>query len=391
MPKALAIAFFLVLLATLTASGQQNSSAPSRLALEVYHFPNEPPTYIVVPPSGSEPAGAWTPRFRRVSGWKDPEGSLPVYAVNVQTVHAGDGVKVLVSVMLGEKRLEQEKSVGIYDLREGERIIVREAAKFGVEPFEIALIRVAPMGADLPRVISKVKSIEVVAIEPVLSTLPSNRLALRNLSNKNISALRIRILEQGRTQISSLPQGEEGRPLIPAGGVSEFTEPVATKAVATPGGYKPESSSDQVIEISSAVFDDASFEGDIEPAITYRSFIKGRKLQLTNMIKLFDKALQNDSSDPVSVLELLRKDVAALKIETDATAVQEVVAEFPSLTGKSGPGIKTAIEVAMTGVRKDTLTLIQTAQLSDPAMQFVSFQAWLTAIKQRYEVWLSRL
>src|SRR5476649_474442 len=95
---ALAIALAVGLFVPPTASGQQSPAQPTNLVLEVYYLQNEPPAYIVVPPANSAPEGMWSLRLRRVPGWKTPAGSLPVRAVNVQTIQAGDRVRVWVSV-----------------------------------------------------------------------------------------------------------------------------------------------------------------------------------------------------------------------------------------------------------------------------------------------------
>jgi len=136
-------------------------------------------------------------------------------------------------VFLGELH-EQEKDVTSYSLHEGEKITVQKLAQFGIEPFDIAVVRLAPGAVDIPQVKSKAKSVEFVAIKPVFSTLPSYQVAVRNLSSKNISALRIQVMQAGRTQITSMPQGREADPLILAGGIYESTETIATRASATP-------------------------------------------------------------------------------------------------------------------------------------------------------------
>jgi hypothetical protein len=393
MRRAVALAFALAvgLLALPTASGQQSPAQPTNLVLEVYYHQNEPPLYIVVPPANSAPEGMWSVRFRRVPGWKTPAGSLPVRAVNVQTIQAGDHVRVWVSVFVGLKGLEQENSVAALTLREGEKITVGEVTQVGVEPFDLALVRVGLVGGNLPQVISKAKSIELVTIRGNLSTLPSYRLALRDRSARNVSALFISVGRDARAQITSMPQGEDGGPLILAGAVSEFDEPAVTTASATPGGYEPLPAANQTIEISTAVFDNGSFEGEIGPAILFRGFVKGRKIQLGRLVGLFQTALLDNRAEPLSALELLRNNIAALGITADPVAVEEALSEFPDLKKGSEPRLKSPIEMAMTGIRKDALDDVQRFRISNPKVDLSSFRAWLTESRKRYETWLSRL
>lgn len=387
--KALAVAFLVAfLLATPTASGQQRSAQPTNLVLEVYFYPNEPPAYVVVPPAPSRPSGAWFARFPRLPGWTTPAGSLPVVAVDIRSVLTAGVVRVWVSVILGRLH-EEEKQVAVYTIREGEKITAQELAQFGVEPFKLVLSRVAPATPEVPQVLSKAKSVELVAIVPVLSTLPSYRMTLRNLSTKDVSALEIRVRQDGHILLSSMPQGDDGGSRIPAGGTSEFNERLATRAAPTPGGYEPASPANQIIEIVTAVFEDGSFEGEAEPAMTFRAFVKGCKIQVGRVVGLFQTAVQNDQN-PLGALELLRKDVAALGTEADSSAVEEVANEFASPKKDSKLEIKSSAEIAMSGVRRDLLEEIQRFQLS-PQTSPGSIHGWLTASKQRYETWLSRL
>ncbi len=389
--KALAVAFtFTWLLAAPATNGQQNSVEPTLLALEVFSYANEPPAYQAVPSVASSPSGAWYARFRLVRRWTPPSDSPPVRAVNIRSVLVGDSVRIWISVFLGELH-EQEKDVTSYSLHEGEKITVQKLAQFGVEPFDIAVVRLAPGAVDIPQVKSKAKSVEFVAIKPVFSTLPSYQVAVRNLSSKNISALRIQVMQAGRTQITSMPQGREADPLILVGGIYEFTEQIATRASATPGGYTPVTLPNQVIEISTAVFEDGSFEGEIESAITFRAFVKGRKIQLGRVVELFQKALEDDRSEPINSFELLKSDVAALNLEADSVAVQAVLSEFPNPARKTEPQLKTMIEIAMKGIREDVLNNLQQFRLRNPKLDPLSFHTWFAASKQRYETWLSRL
>lgn len=390
--KALLVAFGIaILLAAPNASGQQGSSVPTNLVLEVYYYPNERPAYLIVPPPNSDPRGGWYGRFQRVPGWTPAAGSHPVHAVNIKSVLIGDDVRLWVSVFVGEKFDEQEKDIAVYTLREGEKVRVEKLTQFGVNPFELVLVRVAPAITNLPQVISKAKSLELVTIQGNLSTLPSYRLAVRNLSSKNVVALMIRVLQDNRTQISSMPQGKEGSPLILAGGVSEFNEQAETRASAVPGGYKPVTLTNQTIEISTAVFEDGSFEGEIEPAITFRSFVKGRKIELGRMVGVFDKALQDDPSDPSTALDRLSNDLAALEVVAWPSVVHEVLNEFPSLTKTSEERLKNAIEIAMIGIRKEAPEEIQRFRRGTLNLDSNSFHAWLLASRQRYADWLARL
>lgn len=394
--KTLATAFVIGLLVIASAnaqiplgSGQDLAPPPTNLAVEVYYYPKQPPAYMTVSPSKSPPMGSWFSRFGRVPGWTASAEFPTINAVDIRPVLSGDLVRITISVLFG-KLNEQDKPVAVYTLREGEKARVQELSKFGVEPFELALVRVAPVSADLPQVISKLKSIELVTIQANLSTLASHRLILRNVSNKNVRTITIRVLQGDHLLLSGGREGKEGKPLILAGGVCEITSRGATRASATPGGYKPVTPENQTIEISMAFFEDGSFEGDTESAAIFGAALKGSRAQLGRIVRLVQEALQDNPSDPSSLLESLRKQVEGLNNEPDPVAVQDLVNEFPGLAKKSGD-LKDVIQVEMRLTKKDVQDEIRRFQLQNPTLDSNSLSTWLLASKQRYEAWLSRL
>ena len=393
--RALAVAFAIGLLTIVTANGQSPigngqdlTPAPTNLVVEVYYYPNEPPAYMVVAPATSPPGGSWFGRFRTVPGWQVPAGALPVTAVDIKTLLTGSDVRVSISVFMGELH-QQEKSVAVYSLREGEKARVRELAQFGVEPFELALVRVAPSNAELPQFVSKAPSIELVTMRANLSTLPSYRLALRNVSGKNVRAIMVRTVQNRNIKTSFMPQGKEGNPLIPAGGIAEITERAITRAIATPGGYKPVTPENQTIEVSTAIFEDGSYEGEAEAAVTYLAVLKGQKTQLVRVVALFQEASEDSRPDPANLLESVRNGIAQLKTDPDPAAVQELLNDFPAFAKKVE--LKNVIEFEMRYLRKDVLDDISRFQVQHPTLDSNSLQAWLAASRQRYAAWLSRL
>jgi hypothetical protein len=390
--KTLALAFVIGLFAI--ANGQtppgrgEDLAQPTNLTVEVYYSANEPPAYLVVSPVNSPPSGSSFGRFRKVPDWHVPPGALPVTAVDIKTLLTGSAVRISISVLMGRLN-EQEKSVAVYSLREGERVRVSELAQFGVEPFELALVRVASANADLPQFVSKAPSIELVTIQANLSTLPSHRLVLRNISGKNVRAIMVRTLQDRVMKLSGTRQGKEGNPLIPAGGTAEITQRAISRATATPGGYKPVTPENQTIEISSAIFEDGSYEGDAEAAVQYRAFLKGQKSQLVRVVALFQEACENGESDPRNLFDSLRNKIAQLKTDADPADVQELLNEFPGFTRKAE--LMEAVEFEMLYLRKDVLDDISRFLVQHPTLDSNSLRAWLAASKQRYADWLSRL
>ena len=369
------------------APAQGTSSNPAPLALEVRYYSPQAPAYQTV---SSKRAGAWYARFGHVSGWKQPSDSDEVTAVNIGTELAEDGVRVWVSVFLGKLHAE-EKAVKSYILHEGEKVTVSELAQVGVEPFEIKLVRLSSLVGEAPKFASKARSIELVVMEPNLTTLPSYKVVIRNLSTKNVSALRLQTGQDGRPDVSSMPQGKEGAPLIAPGGTFELFAMLATRTTQTAGGYSPELLPNQVIEISTAVFDDGSFEGDSDAAIAFASFRKGRKVMLEKVLGLLQTSSPSNDLTTASSLDWLKSEVGALKLEADSAAVEDVHSKLANLPGSDQNRIKHAIELGMKGVRDQVLSDVTQFQLHNRRSDPKAIRDWLAASKERYEAWLARL
>jgi hypothetical protein len=378
------LVFLIIAAFTSLATAQQTSPAASSIALEVRFYPPQEPAYLTV---ASKRGGAWFARFGRVPEWKQPENSLPVTAVNIRSELAEGGVRVWVSVFLGEIHT-QEKAVTSYILTEGEKVTVRELVEFGVEPFEIKVVRLPPMIGEPPKFVSLARSIEWVGMEPILSTLPAYRLVVRNLSAKPVTALHVQTLQDGRMRNSLMPQGKEGEPIIKPGGTYEINARLATRSTPTADGYSPAILPDQIIEISSAVFDDGSFEGERDTAISFAAVSKGRKVMLEKVLGL----LSQSANDPATATSLdgLKSGVSALKLEADAAAVEEVGNKLVGL-GTDPHRLKTLIEIGMKGVKDQVLSDITQFQLRYRYADPKPIRDWLAPSKERYEAWFGRL
>lgn len=372
---------------TSLAPAQQAPPAPSSFALEVRFYPQQAPAYQTV---SSRRGGAWYSRFGHVREWAQPPDSSPVTAVNILSELAEDAVRVWVSVFLGPTHA-QEKAVKSYILHEGEKVIVSELAQVGVEPFEIKLVKLAPIVGNTPTFVSKARSIELVVMEPNFSTLPSYKVVIRNLSAKTVSALRMQTLVGGRQQISSMPQGKEGVTIIAPGATYELDARLATRTTPTADGYSPLILPNQVIEISTAVFDDGSFEGDSEGAIVFAAYRKGRKIMLGRVLDLLQKSLTTNDSATATILDWLKSEVAALKLEADSVEAEQVQSKFAVLPGFDQHRLQTAIEASMKGVKDQVLSDITQFQLRNRRAEPKEIHDWLSTSKERYETWFARL
>lgn len=359
----------------------QVSTSPTQLALEIRFYPNEPPAYQTVHPSVQR--GGWFARFPRVAEWVAPKDSLPVTAVNIKSQQAEDGVRVWVSVFLG-KLHEEEKQVASYVLHEGDSITAKELAGVGVVPFEIKVVRLSAAVSALADFKSKAPSIELVSIQSNFSTMPTIQLVLRNVSTKTVLALEVKTLQGGRPEMSTMPQGKEGAPLIVPGGTFEMTMLLASRSVPGPNGYQPETPPNQTIEVSAAMFADSSYEGDYDKALAFIGFQKGRKIQLARVIDLLDKSA-SETADVTS----LKDQATALGLKADSTAIEDLHRQFPQ--EKQIDHVRTVIQLGMQGVREDLLKDIAQFELHSRYEDRSAFNSWLVSAKQKYHSWLSRM
>ena len=369
---------------------QQDVSPPTRLALEVTFYPGRNPAYSTVPGPDSKPSGAWYALFARVPSWQPPAGAQPIEAVRVVSRVEGDGVSVTVSTLSGRKALENEQQVGTYLIRETEKISIDDLKRFGIEPFQIKLIRVNPNIPPVPPVVLKgVESVVVLNSMPKETTLPSYRIILRNQSNKNIVGLGVDVVVGGRVELSSRPRGIDGQPLIPAGKEYWLTVAAPNRAQPTADGYVPTSPSDQQIQIKSAVFDDGTYEGDAESAANIKGYRAGEKMMLAKLIPLLESALKSANGDLIEALRNLESQVSSVGSDADPQIVQTLASEFPQARDARRREIKMTTEVTATTIKGTLLKEIHTLQ--NESLNSDLYRAWLTKTSERYEKWLARL
>jgi len=373
---------------------QQVPSRPNGLALEVTFYPGRAPTYEPVPGPDAKPSGAWFSLFARIESWQPPAGAAPMEAVRVISRVEGDGARVTVSILSGSKALENEQPVGNYLIRETEKIKIDDLKQFGIEPFEVKLIRVNPNVPAVPPVVLKgVESVVVLDSMPKETTLPSYRIILRNQSSKNIVALRVDLVANGTVQITAQPRGIDGQPLIPAGKEYWLTVLAPNRAQPTPGGYVPTSPAGQEIQIRAAVFDDGTYEGEgAEAAAVMSGYLAGEKMELPRLIPLLENALNSNDADLFKGLRDLESQVSSIGSDAEPATLQSLTSKFPQAGRSVGKEIKIAIEFSATTIKSNLLKEIHTLQNEESKRVTPDlYRTWLTKTKERYEKWLARL
>lgn len=365
-----------VIIVFATSSPAQSLPNETHLALEIIFLQGRTPAYQQVSTSNSKKSGAWYALFGRVPGWRLPKGSLPIDAVRLTSYFEGETVKLRVSVLRG-KFQEVEDEVASYSLRENEVIEVKELVAFGVEPFVIKLVRPS-VNSELPGVVNKTNSVAVVSLEPMASTLPRYKLTLHNTSDKNLIAVSLSALSNGRVQTSSIRQNPYGEPVIEARETASLNQSLPVRGMPKPGGFEPLSSSAPQIVIESLVFEDGTYEGNQERVRMYLGFVIGRRTGLRRILPLLDEAMKDSNETS----EVLRSQLAALSYQLDETELNSLANAFPKVNRND---LKISVEVAMQAVGNDLLDELRKIEKPD------AFRSWLAPTHKQYSLWLSRV
>ena len=197
------------------------AEAATVLSLEVEYNATLPPAYISVRGTETKPPWIWVTRFARTPGALPAPDALPIQAVRVESQFNGETADVRISLLRGREGFEKEDPVAVYHLGVDEKRTVTELKSFGVEPINLTLLNVVPPLPPAPAFENRTKSVEIISVESENVPLPAYKLTLRNLSEKNVRAVKIELISDGRLRGSTFWQSPFDRPLIEASGVVE--------------------------------------------------------------------------------------------------------------------------------------------------------------------------
>lgn len=385
--------FFVVLAAlflSAPALSQQTNApepAPGNLILEVTYCKCAKPGFQMIPNVSPKGAFNWYGAFPRVAGWKQPAGTLPVRAVNVLPRMDGDAVKVRVSVFVGVSSHEKEEFVGEYSIREGGRAVVKELTNFGVEPFELGVVRAAPTAAMLPSIVNKTKSLQVT-VEPNSSSLPTFKAIFYNSSTKPVAAFSYETTLNGQRKISGMPQNMLGRPLIPPDTPAEKIIRSSLPPVTASTGQAENAAGDFVLTVKAVIFTDGTYEGDASGAARFRAFSVGRKIQAERISNLLQQAVKNGAS--VEIMTTLGAQVSGLSENVDEAAIKNLLAEFPSLSETEKADLPLLANAAAQDVKNSLVNEIA-AKKKEANLSNEAIAAWLATAGEKYKNWFSAL
>lgn len=368
--------FITTLLLTVTAHAQN----PTRLSLEVKYNSTLPPAYISVRGSETKPRWIWVTRFARIPG-VEPADPMPIHAVRVESQFNGETADVKVTLLRGRNEsFEREDKVGVYHLGLNEQISVTELRTFGIEPITLTLIETVPPLPPAPGLQNHTKSIDIVSVTATNEPLPTYKLAVRNLSQKNVQALRVDVVSDGRPRLRSFWQGEFNKPLITPGSVYERNiQVVVPQKTAT--SYEPGTATENTIHIRAVVFDDLTFEGDEEAACGYETFSVGRRLWLRRVLPLMDQELANQAVSPAD----FKQKFLGLTYE-----LEDHEKSAKSAVSSNCPNPDLNVNIATHTLKLELLRDLDQIITTRPKPP-TNFRAWLENKRTDYRGWLARL
>ncbi len=386
MKNPLCLAAILVIALSFVTSAQQQepslkstvspktAEAPTKLLLEIVFNPAFPPSYLTV--NGS----VWTTRFVRLPGIQNEP---PIRAVKLESKFNGETAELRVSLLRGA--FDREDLVGNYRVGLGEQKTINDLRAIGIEPLTIKLLDTVPSVPPPPAFENRTKSIEIVSVLAENTPVPAYRIILRNLSDKNLLALRVDVNRDGRPGTSGLFQGVEGQPVVEAGAAFERSLSVET-AVRTATGYAPGTAASNTILIRTAVFADMSFEGELEPACLFESFVMQRRLWLRKVLALLNRELAKPTNeDQIEAARQFKEKFAALQFEFDESDRNRASAVSPACP-KPFDGTRTKPGALSLQVLRELDEIIGT-RTSPPT----NFRWWLETHRAHYIAWLTRL
>ena len=315
----------------------------------------------------ASPTGAWTPMFPRRAQWRSPEG-LAVTAINYRHVLEDGGVGVTISVVLGSPP-QKEVDVTRVLVTPENPVPVTALEQFGVEPLVLSLSAFDPRLLPPPRVENKTAALHIESVEMSGGDRPGYRIAVRNYSKQPVLSFFVDSFRDGRPALSGRRGERDGTPVVLPDNTYTFFL----------GTEHPL----DLLRVTGLMFEDGTVEGDVGGVAITRVVFAGRRLQLGQVMTIFQEALRAPSIDPIQILASLSARIEALPVLPDAEARQFAFGLLPpNALLTSAETIDGALAAAMLEVRKGVLGDLQEAPRDGEA-----FAGWLREASAQYARW----
>jgi hypothetical protein len=271
-------------------------------------------------------------------------------------------------------------SVARSKLQTGEVLNLARLAEFGLTGWQVSIVRIEAVPAVQPEIVDRTSSISLVSIEA--DVVPGPYLVtLRNNSNKPVQGVELRNYKGKKLLSYFPPEGSINRPLIEPGGTYvAMLETAADYDLVGPDLYRPHQS--DLIEISSVVFVDGSFEGQLYNASVVVARQIGSNAGLDAFIRAIESALTGTSDS---------RTVAGFKqaiIQTDievGSSIEQLSHRFPTLRRDEIVNLTSVIRRGFSEAR--VYVLSDLSEFERTTIDGSSFETWLVREKAKLEQW----
>lgn len=342
-----------------------------------------------------------TSHFKWLSTWQQPAGIAPLTRLRIRSMMEGEAVRIKVAAVFddsepvdapGPKYGQTEKQIASYLAREGETVRIRELKEFGVVPVVLKVVRVKPRIDDptpaiTPKLVNNSKAVEIINFDREGPSSTFYSLSLRNVSSKNIIALNYYVDEEGGRN-SQTTQGSPGRPIMKPG--ATYQDHVSINGGGgrmTPQGFVPDPPQQKKLVIGTVIFDDGTYEGEVETAASIEARRRGRKIQLTRVLSALQDVLSAPEKETAETLEKLRAQVSSLRIDVDQSLVDELIIQYPSLPREySRNRLMQDVMSGLRNGREEALRRIQELEkLREQSSENGRLHEQLNRMKEEYE------
>ena len=314
-----------------TAQERAPASARTGLAIDI-----DEGRYRPLEVSSSEGGYLQISPTRKVEQSKERRDGLPVTGIRIRPILEGDGVRVKIGLVLddsqpvaapGPKYGEKEEIIASYLAHLDEVITVNELERFGFKSLTLKVVLYQPpVSTDnaplppvsVPRVVNELKNVGVVDWKPDPRVTNGYVLILKNLASTSIVAVTV-------TANSTMTmESTRSKPIAKPGDTFEVIIRLDDEMAEPP----------TPVLVKSVLFDNGSFEGDLEAAAAMEARRRGRELQLGRFLQLLQKASSSAIESPTNTLQNLKSAVEKLRIDVDPEITEQVRVQFPVLNEK---------------------------------------------------------
>jgi hypothetical protein len=370
--------------ATTTVAGQQSESTPSRPEYVIeFHTADG---CLFSPIAGPANRGSLLYALPRPGNYLPDSSGQPILSkIAVHAEKIGELWSLKVAVGVGEFYDAGDRQLAAYTLRTNERADVGDAARFGLSPFRVGVVKVLGQNASKPRITFKTQSISVEELEA--NALPEPyRLFLKNNSDKDVLAIQYNTFKDQNFLHLKWLELPQPLPLIKAGEIYPLEVLSQDRTCADPDGYRPVQSNR--IEIATIVFVDGSYEGDAGLAALVRGNALGKKKNLDRVVATLSNLSANETPSPELLLFHLKYLSEEMNEVAEPYMVDALQSGLPPLGQNSVTTLTNFIRSGQHEIKTSLLRDARQLEAMSKTQKPEAVREWCARTMAKYKQWL---